>query len=259
LTSRKPSAFEPLIYIGGLFWLLVDTAIWLCRPNAWHGRLLLAQLERIGWGSLMVVSVIALTIGIAVSFQIAYQLNRLGLGTPIYTASFSALMIFREIGPVLTALIVAGRVGASITAEVGMMNISQQIDALRTLATPPVKYLVVPRFVALMIALPLLTALADAVGVFGGGLVGATQLGMEPRFYLEMSASLLGERDGWTGLVKSLVFAAIIALVSCYEGMRTRGGAEGVGRATTRSVVVAFLLIIAADALFTAMFYFAGQ
>ena len=255
-------AFVPLAallhYVGELVWLLLDTLRWLAHPSSWRLQRMLEQMARIGWGSLMVVATISFTIGIAISFQIAYQLRKLGLANPIYTASFSALMVFREIGPVLTALIVAGRVGASITAELGMMNITQQIDALRTLATPPVKYLVVPRFLALMIGLPLLTLYANAIGVLGGYVVGTSQLGFGSTFYFKMAAALLGPRDLLSGLLKALVFAAIICTVSCYEGFCTEGGAAGVGRATTRSVVVSFLLIIAADALFTMIFYFAG-
>jgi len=248
-----------LRYGEGLLLLLFETVRCLARPGTWRLSRLAAQFERIGWGSLPVVALISFTMGVAVSFQIAYQLQKLGLANPIYTASFSALMVFREIGPVLTALIVAGRVGASITAELGMMNITQQVDALRALATSPVKYLVVPRCLALVVALPLLTIYADAVGVLGGYVVGTTQLHIGSRFYFEMSATLLAFKDVWTGLLKSVVFAVIIGTVSCYEGLRTAGGAAGVGRGTTRAVVVSFLLVIAADALFTAMFYFIGQ
>jgi len=216
-------------------------------------------MERIGWGSLPIVSLIALTIGMAVAFQTAYQMQKFKLGTNIYSASFAALMIFREIGPVLTALIVAGRVGAAISAELGTMKITQQIDALRSLATNPIRYLVVPRFLALLFSLPLLTVYADAVGVLGGYLVGITQLGIGSRLYLEMSTLMLAFKDLGTGLLKSVVFAVIICVISCYEGFRTEGGAEGVGRATTWSVVISFMLIIAADSFFTAIFYFAGQ
>lgn len=248
-----------LCYAGELVWLLLETVRWLAHPSSWRWHRMLEQTTRIAWGSLLVVATISLTIGIAVSFQIAYQLKKLGLANPIYTASFSALMVFREIGPVLTALIVAGRVGASITAELGMMNMTQQIDALRTLAVPPVKYLVVPRFWALVIGLPLLTLYANAIGVLGGYVVGVTQLGFGSTFYFEMASALLGPRDLLSGLLKALVFAVIICTVSCYEGFGTEGGAAGVGRATTRSVVSSFLLIIAADALFTMVFYFAGS
>jgi phospholipid/cholesterol/gamma-HCH transport system permease protein len=195
----------------------------------------------------------------AVAFQAAYQMKKFSFPTQIYTASFSTLMIFREIGPVLTALLVAGRVGASITAELGTMQITQQIDALRAMAANPVRTLVVPRFIALVIGLPLLTIYGDAIGVFGGYLVGVTQLGLSSALYIQMATEMLAFKDLWTGLVKALVFAVIIAIISCYQGFRTEGGAEGVGRATTWSVVATFTLIIAADSFFTAIFYFAGQ
>lgn len=246
-------------YVGESTLLLLETVRWLVRPGAWRAQRVFRQIERIGWNSLPIVSFIALTIGMAVAYQTAYQMQKFGFGTYIYTASFSALMVFREIGPVLTGLIIAGRVGAAITAELGTMQITQQIDALRSLATDPVKYLVVPRFVALLVALPLLTVYADVIGIVGSYLVGTTQLEIGSQLYLHMSQTLLAAKDLWTGLVKAVVFAIIIGIVSCHEGFRTRGGAEGVGRATTESVVIASTMIIAADAFFTAIFYFAGQ
>lgn len=246
-------------YVGQSTLLLGDTLRWTARPGAWRAGRILRQIERIGWNSLPIVSFIALTIGMAVAYQTAYQMQKFGFGTYIYTASFSSLMVFREIGPVLTGLIITGRVGAAITAELGTMQITQQIDALRSLATDPVKYLVMPRFVALVIALPLLTLYADVIGLVGSYIVGTTQLEIGSQLYIHMSQTLLAAKDLWTGLVKSLVFAVIIGVVSCHEGFRTRGGAEGVGRSTTYSVVIASTLIIAADAFFTAIFYFTGQ
>jgi phospholipid/cholesterol/gamma-HCH transport system permease protein len=168
-------------------------------------------------------------------------------------------MIFREIGPVLTALIIAGRVGASMTAEIGTMKITQQIDALRSLATNPVRYLVVPRFIAMIIALPILTAYADVIGIVGGYTVGTTHLQIGSQLYVEMATALLAFRDVWTGILKALLFAMIICMVSCYEGFKTGMGAEGVGRATTRSVVISFILIITADSFVTAIYYFTGN
>ncbi len=248
-----------LSYVGEASWLILETLRWLGHPSSWRLDRILGQIERIGWGSLPIVSFISLTIGMAVAFQTAYQMQKFSFSTNIYTASFSSLMIFREIGPVLTALIVAGRVGASITAELGTMAITQQIDALRSLATNPIKFLVVPRFLALIIGVPLLTVYAGAIGVFGGYLVGILQLGLSSPLYVEMSTAFLALKDLWTGLVKAFVFAVIICTISCLEGFRTIGGAEGVGRATTRSVVISFTLIIAADSFFTAIFYFSGQ
>lgn len=244
--------------MGEAFVLLLETLRWFLHPSAWRASRMMDQLVRIGWNSLPIVSFISLAIGMAIAFQTAYQMHKFGFGTYIYTASFSSLMVFREIGPVLTALIVAGRVGAAITAELGTMAITQQIDALRSLATNPVKYLVVPRFLGLIVGLPVLTVYSDVIGVFGGHLVGTTHLGIGSQLYLDMSKALLDLKDLWSGLAKSLVFAVIICVVSCHEGFRTRGGAEGVGRATTWSVVISFTLIIAADSFFTAIFYFTG-
>ncbi len=246
-------------YVDEVTLLFFNTLRWLGRPSSWRWGRILTQLERIGWGSLPIVSFIALTIGMAVAFQAAYQMKKFSFPTHIYTASFSTLMIFREIGPVLTALLVAGRVGASITAELGTMQITQQIDALRAMAANPVRTLVVPRFIALVIGLPVLTIYGDAIGVLGGYLVGVTQLGLSSALYMQMATEMLAFKDLWTGLVKALVFAVIIAIVSCYQGFRTEGGAEGVGRATMWSVVIVFTLIIAADSFFTAIFYFVGQ
>ena len=245
--------------VGEITIFFADTLRCLAHASAWRWTRILEQLVKIGWGSLLIVPPISLTIGMAVAFQTAYQMQKFSFPSAMYTASFSSLMIFREIGPVLTALIVAGRVGAAITAEIGTMRITQQIDALRSLAVNPVRYLVVPRFVAMLIGLPLLTAYADAIGVFGGFLVGTTQMQVGPQLYLEMTTGLLALKDLWTGLLKAFVFAVIISIVACYQGFRTSGGAEGVGRSTTWSVVVSFMLIIAADSFITAIFYFTGQ
>ena len=166
------------------------------------------------------------------------------------------MAMVRELGPVLTALVIAGRVGASITAELGTMKVTEQIDALETLAANPVKYLVVPRFLALCIMLPILTIYADFLGIIGGYLIGVYKLLIGPTIYLQMTYDSLVLKDLFTGLFKSLIFAVIICIVSCYEGFRAEGGAEGVGKATTLSVVTSFILIIAADCLFTAVFYF---
>ena len=171
-------------------------------------------------------------------------------------AGLVALSMVRELGPVLTALVVTGRVGASITAELGTMRVTEQIDALESLATNPVHYLVVPRFLALLTMLPLLTICADVIGMCGGYLVGVYKLGVTPTLYLRMTWDVLRLRDLLTGLLKAGIFAAIIATVACFEGLETSGGAEGVGRSTTLAVVVSFVLIIAADCLITAIFYF---
>ena len=178
------------------------------------------------------------------------------LAAEIYIASLVALSVVREIGPVMTALIVAGRIGSSIAAELGTMKVTEQIDALMTLAADPVRHLVVPRFIALVIGLPLLTLWADAVGIFGGFLIGTLKLGILPSLYWKMTTIPLVFKDLSSGLLKAFIFGIIICIVSCLQGFRTEGGAEGVGRSTTVAVVTSFLLIITADCFFTALFYF---
>jgi len=153
-------------------------------------------------------------------------------------------------------LVIAGRVGAAIAAEIGTMKVTEQIDALETLAYSPIKYLVVPRFLALMLMLPLLTLYADGIGILGGYAICVYKLGITPGMYLSITFDALLFKDVFTGLVKSVFFGMIIAVSSCYQGLKVYGGAEGVGRATTKAVVNSFILIIVADCFFAAMFYF---
>jgi phospholipid/cholesterol/gamma-HCH transport system permease protein len=216
--------------------------------------LIVDQMEKVGVSSLPLVFLTALFTGMVLALQSAYQLQRLSAET--YIGSLVALSMTRELGPVLTALVIAGRVGASITAEVGTMRVTEQIDALQALSTDPVRYLAVPRLVALLFMLPVLTLYADLIGILGGYLVGVYKLGIGSSLYMNMTWDPLRLKDVFTGLFKSGIFAAIIATIACYEGFETSGGAEGVGRATTLSVVISFILIIAADCFFTALFYF---
>jgi phospholipid/cholesterol/gamma-HCH transport system permease protein len=178
------------------------------------------------------------------------------VGSEMYIAGIVAMSVVRELGPVLSALIVAGRCGASITAEIGTMSVTEQIDALKTLAVNPVQYLVVPRFLAFVFMLPILVLYSDVVGILGGYLVCVYKLHISSSMYLNITFDSLLPKDLFMGLVKAVFFGMIIALVGCYEGLRVKGGAEGVGRATTSSVVTTFIWIIAADCFFTALFYF---
>jgi phospholipid/cholesterol/gamma-HCH transport system permease protein len=157
---------------------------------------------------------------------------------------------------VITALVVAGRVGAAIAAEIGSMQVTEQVDALETLATNPIRYLVVPRFLALSLTLPILTLYADIIGIFGGYLICVYKIGISSSMYLHITYDSLLFKDLFSGLLKTVFFGMIIAFVSCYEGFNVEGGAEGVGRATMRAVVSTFILIITADCFFTALFYF---
>ncbi len=240
-------------YLGAASLLFAQTVTaTFARPFRRH--LLVEQMDKVGVSSLPIVILTALFTGIVLGLQTAYQLQRIGAET--YIAGLVALSIVRELGPVLTALVVTGRVGASITAELGTMKVTEQIDAMESLATSPVQYLVVPRVVALMIMLPLLTICADMIGIIGGYLIGVYKLGITPTLYLRMTWDVLKLKDVFTGLLKSAVFAAIVGTVACHEGFETEGGAEGVGRSTTLAVVISFILIVAADCLVTAIFYF---
>jgi len=240
-------------YIGGVFSLLVGTVFQVFRPP-FKRKELFEQMFKIGVSSLPIVFLVSLFTGMVLALQSAYQLTK--MNAQIYIASLVALSVVRELGPVLTALVVAGRVGASITAELGTMKVTEQVDALETLAANPVKFLVVPRFLALCLMLPLLTIYADFIGMIGGYLIGVYKLLIGSSMYIQMTFDPLEFKDVFTGLFKSFIFAIIICIISCYEGFRTEGGAAGVGKATTLSVVTSFILIIAADCLFTAIFYF---
>ncbi len=240
-------------YLGGtsvLFTRTVTSAV----TTTFRRSLVIEQMDKIGVESVPIVLLTALFTGIVLGMQTAYQLQRIGAQT--YIASIVGLSIVRELGPVLTALVVTGRVGAAIAAELGTMRVTEQIDAMESLATSPVQYLVVPRFVALLVMLPLLTIISDLVGILGGYLVGVYKLGVSPTLYLRLTWDVIRLKDVFTGLLKSGLFAMIVATVACFEGFSTSGGAEGVGRSTTLAVVVSFILIIAADCLATAVFYF---
>ncbi|MHB8154441.1 MAG: MlaE family ABC transporter permease [Candidatus Omnitrophota bacterium] len=249
--GRKVLSF--MYFFGGLASLSIQTVYHTFKPPYKFDHIV-EQSKKAGYDSLPIVSVVALFIGFIFALQFGYFMQR--IGSEMYIASLVALAIVRELGPVITALIVAGRVGAANTAELGSMQVTEQIDALETLATNPVKYLVVPRFVALSIMLPLLTLFADIIGIIGSYLICVVKLGITSNMYMNMTFSALLYKDLFTGLFKAWIFGMVIALVSCYEGFNVAGGAVGVGRATTRSVVFSFLMIIAADCLFTALFYF---
>jgi phospholipid/cholesterol/gamma-HCH transport system permease protein len=241
-------------YAGGTATLLFRTLFWIAVPP-FRGRQIAEQMVKVGVDSFAISTLTSFFIGVVIAFQSAYQMAK--VGATMYIPSLVAISVTREIGPILTALVVAGRVGASIAAELGSMKVTEQIDALETLATNPIKYLVTPRFIALFTMLPVLTVYADFIGMTGGYVVSVFKLGLTPAMYMKMSFEPLMLKDIFTGLFKTLVFAMVICTVACYEGMRVEGGAEGVGAATTKAVVMSFILIIVTDAFFTVVFYFA--
>ncbi|MBU4310262.1 ABC transporter permease [bacterium] len=225
---------------------------WIVRPPL-DLKNTTSQMVEIGIRSLPVVSLVALCIGMVSALQgghAAQLVETMGI-----VAGGVALGMVRELGPVLTALMLAGRVGAGITAELGTMKVTEQIDALETLATDPIKYLAVPRFIAGVIMTPILTIYATVIGIAGGYFIGVRKLGIGSRQYIDGTIEALSIDALFSGLIKAVVFGAIIITIGCYQGFRTRGGAEGVGRATTLSVVTSCVLILAADYFLTAALF----
>lgn len=252
-TNLGKKAITLIYFIGGLSNLAGQTIYLTFKPPYAKARIF-DQAKRTGYDSLAIVSLIGLFIGMIMALQTAVLMQR--LGSEMYIASIVALSIVRELGPVITSLVVAGRVGAAITAEIGSMQVTEQIDALEVFATNPIQYLVVPRFLALSLMLPILTLFADIIGVFGGYVLCVYKLGISSNMYIKIASDALLYKDLFTGLAKTVFFGMIIAFVSCYEGFNVEGGAEGVGEATRKAVVASFILIIAADCFFTALFYF---
>ena len=211
------------------------------------------QLLRIGYFSLPVVGLTTLFTGAALALQIYSGGSRFNAGTVV--PSIVAIGIVRELGPVLGGLMVAGRVSSSIAAELGTMRVTEQIDALTTLSTDPMKYLVLPRVLAGTLALPALVAVGNVIGILGGYLVGTTRLGFNPSAYIKNTLDYLTAADITSSLVKAAVFGFLLALMGCYHGYNSGRGAQGVGAATTNAVVSASILILAANYLLTEAFF----
>jgi len=226
------------------------------RGERVRARATVAQAVRAGVDSLPLVALICFLVGMIMALQSAYQLR--DLGAMDLVAGLVAVSMTRELAPLLTAIIVTGRVGSAIAAELGTMKVSQEIDALLVMGLHPVSFLVVPRLVALVVTLPCLTIFADVIGILGGQAVAVVGLGMGADRYVALTVDAMVLEDVYAGLVKAAAFAGIIGLVGCHEGLKTSGGAEEVGRATTTAVVRSIVLIIVADLFVTALFYVRG-
>jgi phospholipid/cholesterol/gamma-HCH transport system permease protein len=224
----------------------------LVRPP-FYGRMFLQAFVEFAFFSLPVVALTAVFSGMVIALQSYTGFARFNAEGA--TASVVVLSVVRELGPVLAGLMVAGRVGAAMAAELGTMRVTDQIDALGTLSTNPMKYLIAPRLLAGLIALPLLVAVADVLGVAGGFLVGTVKLGFAPAAYIAATASILQWNDIIAGLAKAAVFGFIVALMGCFHGYNSKGGAQGVGAATTNAVVSASILILAFDYVLTELFF----
>jgi phospholipid/cholesterol/gamma-HCH transport system permease protein len=211
------------------------------------------QMEQIGVRSLGVAGITTVFTGMVLALQTALSLP--ALGVKYYIGSVVAKSLVRELGPVLTALIVGGRIGSGMTAEIGTMKVTEQIDALRSMAADPVKKLVVPKLVATLVMLPALTVIGDALGIFGGLIVAVGTLNLTSGLYLNDVIKKLTLSDVFSGVGKSFFFAYFIAIIGCYNGLNTTGGADGVGRATTNTVVLAAILVLVSDFFLTKLFY----
>lgn len=251
LRQFRRSVRDAMLQVGGLAELAVQTVQQTIR-GPFEGPLLLVQLDQIGVKSLSIVAITALFIGMVLALQTAYSLAE--FGGKLFIGKVVSLSLVRELAPVLMSLMVGGRVGAGITAEIGTMKVTEQIDALRALATNPVRKLVVPKVLATTLMLPLLTIVACALGILGGLLIAVGNLHLTANFYLRSVIETVRYNDLASGIGKTFFFGFAIALIACYNGLRTTGGADGVGRATTATVVTASISVLIMDFFLTKFF-----
>lgn len=228
----------------------------LRSPRSANWRELPATMERSGADAVPIVILINFLVGLAMAFQASAQFRRYGAN--IFVADLIGISVTRELGPLMTAIVLCGRSGAAFAAELGFMKVNEEIDALRTMGLGPMRHLVLPRTLGLVLVVPLLVLLADVAGATGGLVVGVVNLDLTARGYLNQTLRAVTLWDVGSGLVKSAVFALAIALIGCQQGLATTGGAEGVGRRTTASVVITLFTLILADAAMTALFRLGG-
>ncbi|MGD1147786.1 MAG: ABC transporter permease [Thermoanaerobaculaceae bacterium] len=238
-------------HLGGVALLGRAVAARLVTPP-WDAGEIVRQVEAMGIRSANLACVIALFTGMVLSLQTAYTLA--AFGAKLYIGEVVGLSLVRELGPVLTALMVGGRVGSGITAELGSMTVSEQVEAMRSLGADPLRKLVVPRMWALLVGLPLLVVLADIAGIFGGLLISTWELGLTPGFYFNHMLRLLEFGDFLSGIGKSVFFAFAIGLIASYNGLSATGGANGVGKATTDTVVAIAITVLVLDFFLTKLF-----
>jgi phospholipid/cholesterol/gamma-HCH transport system permease protein len=238
-------------YVGGLFQLVGDAIVGVFSRPFYRSELL-RQMDEIGVKSVSITGITALFTGMVLALQTAYSLS--AFGGKIFIGRVVSLSLVRELGPVLTALMVGGRVGSGITAELGSMTVTEQVDALRSMAVSPVRRLVVPRVLATVLMMPVLTALADVLGILGGLLIAVVELRMTAQDYLTSIWQQLQISDIMSGLGKTFFFGLEIAAIACYNGLNVEGGAASVGVATTRTVVIASICVLISDFFLTKLF-----
>ncbi len=249
-----------LEYLGGLSRQTKDGLFWTFIAPFRGGRLrwgsAVHQMALAGVNALPVVCLIAFFIGLIMAMQSGQEMKK--FGAMRFVVDLVAVSITRELGPLMTAIIVIGRSGSAFAAELGTMKVSEEVDALVTMGLNPINFLLVPKFVAMMIMMPCLTTIADLLGILGGAAFAFSAMGMGLQTYLLATSEALVMRDIVSGLIKSIVFGMVIVQIGCYEGFTVAGGPEGVGRSTTASVVISIFSVIVVDVVFTAFFYLLG-
>ena len=252
LTSIRDTLVAKIEGVGTVVLMAVQSLVWLVRPP-FRARVFLEAFEFVGAGSLFIVILTGAFTGMVMAVQTMYAFRLFNAESLVGTTV--ALALTRELAPVLTGLMVTGRVGSAIATEIGTMNVTEQIDALRTMAVDPIQYLVTPRVIAALIMMPLLTMLCTVVGVAGAWLVAVQGLNLDEGVFFDRIYSVVEPWDVWSGIIKAGVFGFAIALVSCYKGYYASGGARGVGLATTQAVVYSSVTILALDYLLTVLMF----
>jgi len=261
LSQVGGSVTNGLVYVGSLA-SLGGRAAYYTFVAPFQGKPVrfqraVSQALDVGVRALPILSLITFFIGLILALQAAYELRRFGAIS--YVATAVAISMSRELGPLITAIVVIGRSGSAFAAEIGTMKVTEEIDALETMAINPVSFLVAPKFIAMILMLPCLTIWANFMGILGGSFFGVAQADFTFPRYIIASLDALFMRDVVTGLIKSFMFGVTITAVGCLEGLNTTGGAEQVGRSTTRAVVMSIFLVILVDLVFTMLFYFLGE
>lgn len=253
MTMVITTLFTDFFYLLGGMGILFSSVVRESFRKTMKWNLLTEQLFQIGYRSLPIAFVTAICTGMVMTLQFGMGLERFG-GT-LYVPKIVTVSILREMGPVFTGLMIAARVGAGIASEIGSMVVTQQIDAIRAMGTSPIQKIVIPRVVASMIALPLLVGVANFVGFVGGLIIGSTELGLDPQFYILKAAGDLSLSDYFSGFGKSFFFALFISISSCYYGLNVKDGTKGVGMATTKAVVVSSIFVLVGDFFLTKLFW----
>jgi phospholipid/cholesterol/gamma-HCH transport system permease protein len=251
-------ALEQLAAILRVSVLMVDTVVWLViapiRGRGFRWRSSVEHVVEFGVRSLPIVGMICFLIGVIIALQASYTLDQFGANR--YIADLVAVSALRELAPLMTAILIAGRCGSAITAEIGTMKVNEELDALEVMGVNPVKYLVAPKFLAMVTSVPAVTAIAMFIMIFGGWTAAIFVVGVEPVVYVNQTVDSIVVKDLVTGMIKSVFFGIAICWVGVYRGFQVEGGAEGVGRKTTASVVTSIFIIIVVDLVFTVLFYY---